>query len=232
MASCRLSDLVQFYLLLNALAERQSQRLLAECHGRLTWPKCGVYFFMEDGEHRSDSGSGNRVVRVGSHALTATSKTKLWKRLAQHRGNADGIGGNHRGSVFRLLVGEALQNRTGLLSSTWGQGNNAPAAAREAESDFEKIVSRELGLMPFLWLEVDDESDGPAKRKFVERNSIALLSNFGKFDIDLPSAGWLGNYSNSEKVRQSGIWNRDHVTETYDPDFLEVLNGSINSMGR
>ena len=31
------------------------------------WPQRGVYFFMEDGEERSDSGSGLRIVRVGTH---------------------------------------------------------------------------------------------------------------------------------------------------------------------
>ena len=81
---------------------------LRACHGRMPWPRRGVYFFFEEGEVRSDSGSGPRVVRVGTHALTDRSKTTLWNRLAQHRGVARSGGGNHRGSVFRLLVGQAL----------------------------------------------------------------------------------------------------------------------------
>ena len=41
---------------------------------------------MEDGEVRSDSGTGPRIVRVGTHALTEGSGTKLRTRLSQHHG--------------------------------------------------------------------------------------------------------------------------------------------------
>jgi hypothetical protein len=67
-----------------------------------------VYFFFEDGEVRADGGL--RLVRVGTHALTATSKATLWGRLRQNRGQVGGRspgGGNHRGSVFRRHVGAA-----------------------------------------------------------------------------------------------------------------------------
>ena len=80
----------------------------------MEWPARGVYFFFEDGEARSTSGTGPRVVRIGTHALTAKSSTTLWNRLAQHRGVVGTGGGNHRGSIFRLLVGEALLRRRGL----------------------------------------------------------------------------------------------------------------------
>ena len=63
---------------------------------------------MEDGECRSDSGDGLRVVRVGTHALTSSSRTTLWKRLSQHKGQKASGGGNHRGSIFRLLVGSTV----------------------------------------------------------------------------------------------------------------------------
>jgi hypothetical protein len=71
----RLDDLFRFYDLLDRLKQRVGgRRLLSECHGRMAWPQRGVYFFMENGEERAESGSGLRVVRVGTHALTATSK--------------------------------------------------------------------------------------------------------------------------------------------------------------
>jgi hypothetical protein len=34
----------------------------------MVWLQRGVYFFMEGGEHRTDSGEGLRIVRVGTHA--------------------------------------------------------------------------------------------------------------------------------------------------------------------
>jgi len=50
---------------------------------------------------------GNRVVRVGTHGLKTGSTSTLWGRVHQHRDTREG-GGNHRGSVFRLHVGQAL----------------------------------------------------------------------------------------------------------------------------
>jgi hypothetical protein len=71
----RREHLVEFYRLL-AVLERQvgGARLLAECSGRLTWPERGVYFFMEAGEVRTDTGAGPRIVRVGTHALNRLLK--------------------------------------------------------------------------------------------------------------------------------------------------------------
>ena len=74
----RLRDLRRLYRLLDELERRLGgKRTLAECHGRIDWPRRGVYFFFEAGEIRTDSGTGPRVVRVGTHALTAKSRTTL-----------------------------------------------------------------------------------------------------------------------------------------------------------
>jgi hypothetical protein len=83
----RLDDLRRFYRILDVLEQRLGgTRMLSECDGRLSWPQRGIYFFMEQGEERSDTGTGRRIVRVGAHALTQGSRTKLWSRLSQHRG--------------------------------------------------------------------------------------------------------------------------------------------------
>lgn len=77
--------------------------------------------------------------------------------------------------------------------------------------------------MPFLWLSVDDEPGPQSLRGFIERNAIALLSNYGKPPIDLPSDSWLGSYYTREKVRTSGLWNSNHVDESYNPAFIDTL---------
>src|SRR4051812_10489886 len=118
----RLSDITAFYALLDRL-ERvvDGKRLLAYCTGRSGWPERGVYFFFELGEERSDSGAGPRIVRVGTHALTPNAGTRLWDRLNAHRGSASTGGGNHRGSVFRSLVGAALAWREPEAAvASWG----------------------------------------------------------------------------------------------------------------
>lgn len=230
MENDRLSDLRDFYSLIASLAAISSPRTLSACSGRMAWPQRGVYFFMENGETRSDSGTGSRVVRVGTHALKDNSGTTLWTRLSQHRGRASSGGGNHRGSIFRLIVGTALLNRDNIDHPTWGQGNSAPRSIRIEEIPLERQVSDILGAMRFLCLSVPDAAGPDSLRGYIERNSIALLSNFGRQPLDPPSAGWLGRDCDRERVRRSGLWNSNHVDERYDRRFLRTLEQTILAM--
>ena len=81
--------------------------------------------------------------------------------------------------------------------------------------------------MPVLWLCVDDPPGPDSRRAILERNTIALLSNYAETGRDSPSPGWLGRHSDRERVRRSGLWNSDHVDERYDRKFLDVLEGLI-----
>ena len=216
----RLDDIRKFYVILNQLNNSMGgPRRLLSCDGRFSWPQRGVYFFMEDGEARSDSGQGPRIVRVGTHALKAQSSTTLWKRLSQHKGGEKSGRGNHRGSIFRLIVGTALNADAAETCLTWGD-KTAGRDVRAGETALEEHVTRIIGRMPFLWLVIDDEPGPTSMRGYIERNAIALLSNYGKPAIDPPSPDWLGHKCNREKVRVSGLWNQNHVDESYDPAFL------------
>ena len=137
----------RFYGLLDALAAKHGgPRSLGDATGQMTWPRRGMYFFFEPGETRSGSGAGSRVVRIGTHALRPGSQSSLWGRLFQHRGSPSG--GNHRGSVFRLLVGLALQARDPSLAiATWARGSSAPAKVIEAERLLEAMVSAVIAQM-------------------------------------------------------------------------------------
>ena len=147
-----------FYSLLDLLRQNGGgERSLGLCSGKLDWPKRGVYFFMESGEVRSASGTGPRIVRVGTHALKPGSATSLWGRLSQHRGQKNTGGGNHRGSIFREIVGAALSAREGYDFSTWGGGNSAARDIRLRELPLEQEVSAILGEMPVLWLAVNGD---------------------------------------------------------------------------
>lgn len=232
MNATRVDDLRRFYRLMEELERRTGgKRALSACSGKMSWPLRGVYFFFEEGEQRSDTGDGLRVVRVGTHALSAGSGTKLWQRLSQHRGSATSGGGNHRGSIFRLLVGEALARQPHAEQiETWGQGNSASGDIRMGELEHEKRVSAVIGAMPFLWLDVDDEPGPASLRGFVERNTIALLSNYNKAPLDRSSSEWLGQLSARPKVRLSELWNQNHVDEPYDPSFLDVLNHLVSQV--
>ena len=172
------NDLIRFYTALDHLESGVGgKRLLSCCDGKMDWPERGVYFFFENGESRSRSGNGPRAVRVGTHALTSSPGTTLWSRLYQHRGVARTGGGNHRGSVFRKLVGQALiAHHPECAIGTWGKGSSAPSDVCAAEFELEQAVSSIIGEMPFLWLEVDDPPGPRSRRGYIERNAIALLS--------------------------------------------------------
>ena len=231
----RVANTVRFYDLLQQLATDVGYRQLADCDGRMDWPRRGVYFFFEAGESRSVSGVGDRVVRIGTHALTDGSRSTLWQRLSQHRGSAKSGGGNHRGSIFRLLLGLALARRGDCpLPRSWGVGADSGAATRklgfgsraavkEAEVDLERRVSAYIGEMPFLWLNVPDAPSTASARGRIERNAIALLSHARTSAADRPSANWLGAHSDRPRVRASGVWNNNHVDEDYDAAFLDEL---------
>jgi len=225
---------------MDTLAKRLGgTRQLQQCNGRMVWPERGVYFFYESGEERSDSGFGQRITRVGTHAVSTGSKTSLWDRLRSHRGRADGLGGDHRGSIFRLLVGQSYTTRYGCALSSWGLENSlkkaaarfrlAPEAVRQNEAPIEQKVSEHIGSMPFLWLAIEDEPSACSMRAYIEKHSISLLSNHGKAPLDSPSTSWLGNYCTKVTVSGSGLWNSDYVDNRYDPVFLDVLSELVES---
>ena len=206
----------EFYRLVAELARLAggAQRL-QDCRAG-DCPAGGVYFFFEDGEVRGDG--SRRVVRVGTHALTATSKATLWGRLRQHRGHLAGRdpgSGNHRASVFRRHVGATLIQRDGqppeLLASWLDRHGPHPGWASQ-ETAVEIAVSRHIGAMPVLWLSVPD----PSTRGYLERNSIALTSQLAAGQ-DPPSPGWLGHHAIPGQIRQSGLWNVEHVTNPCHP---------------
>lgn len=223
-SSLRLQHLNQFYDLIDNLTQDNGGLYyLSECHGRLEWPKRGVYFFFEDGETRSDNDNNRRIVRVGTHALKLGSKTTLWNRLSQHKGQNNTGGGNHRGSIFRLIVGNSIKTNRKIVCSTWGKGSSAPAEIRHQELSLEIEVSDTIRKMPFIVLNIGDEANANSQRGYIERNAIALLSNHNREAIDPASNNWLGHSCDRDRVRSSGLWNQNHVNEEYDPFFLEVM---------
>jgi nitrilase len=221
--SQRLEHLKRFYSILQTLESKiGGAKRLMDCSGQMGWPTRGVYFFREDGENRSDSGEGQRIVRVGTHALKAAAGTTLWSRLSQHRGQNNG-GGNHRGSIFRLIVGSSLLHREGRGHPTWGEGNHAPHEVKMGELAWEREVSLVIGAMQIVWLPLEDDAGPDSRRGYIERNSIALLSNRNKLPLDPRSEQWLGQHCDRDRVRESGLWNSNHVDEAYDPTFLNEL---------
>lgn len=200
----------------------------------MEWPRKGMYFFFSPDETR-EADDQLRVTRVGTHAVSEGSKTTLWNRLRTHRGTLSGArpgGGNHRGSVFRLRVGEAIIDRGGIADEypDWGEGSSATADVRDAEYELEKRVSEFIRELPLLWVEIDDEPGPGSQRAAIERNAIALLSNYRRDALDPRAETWLGADSDASEIRESGLWNIDHVDESHAPEFLATLSDCIGRM--
>jgi hypothetical protein len=83
-------------------------------------------------------------------------------------------------------------------------------------------ISRHIGAMPFIWLAVTN----PDERGYIERNSIAQDSRLAD-GLNDPGPGWLGLHAAPLEVRQSGLWNVDHVRHHADPPFNDRLDRLI-----
>ena len=227
----RENDLDRLYDLLTELEDRvDGKQRLGDCTGYMDWPERGVYFVFSRDERRDNN--QHRLTRVGTHAVSTGSGTSLWNRLRTHRGANSGTyggGGNHRGSVFRKRVGESLLERHGLHDEYphWGEGSSADRDRRLSEHDHEQRVSDYIRDLPFLWIDVDDEPGPDSDRAYIERNAIALVSNFQKESLDSRRDDWLGRHSQKKKIRDSGLWNINHVEETYDPAFLDRVAEAV-----
>jgi hypothetical protein len=233
------ADLRRLYNLLNQLeVSSGGKRTLAAISAAGNWPSRGIYLFFEHGENRTGSGDGPRLVRIGTHALTNGAKSTLRQRLRQHAGNASGSTGNHRGSIFRLLIGEALIARGDVPAcASWGVKGDMGKAAEilhrdkadlaKAEAPVESAVSAYISYLPFLWLSIEDEPGPESLRGYIERNTIALTSNLNSHSFDPPSPSWLGLHSGRDKVRRSGLWNQRHVDQDYSPKFLDTFEAAV-----
>ena len=101
----------------------------------------------------------------------------------------------------------------------------------QAEAGLEALVSDHIGAMPFLWLSVGDAPGPASERGFIERNAIALLSGYRGSATDSPSPNWLGRYSDRDRVRLSGLWNNNHVDDTWDSSFLDAMERRTEATG-
>lgn len=235
----RQDDLDRFYRLLDKLEQQVGgTRKLKNCSGYMDWPDRGVYFFLEPGETR-ESTDQLRVTRVGTHAVSEGSSTSLWDRLKQHYGTGSGSsnhphGGAHRGSVYRKRVGEAIIEKHDLhddypdWDNRWSSIDRERSEVRDEEYILERRVSTYIREQPFLWVNLDDEPSADSDRSYLEQNVIALLSNFDRQAVDPRGDGWLGRYSQSREIRESGLWNVNHVGEQYDREVLDLLENAVD----
>lgn len=214
-----------FGLMQQVWAAQSGGRRIDSTSGRQAWPSRGVYFILDS--YGVDRGRLPRIVRVGTHAVSQGSKTTLWHRLSTHRGTTLGAG-SHRSSIFRLHVGRAWTRcaETEIWPESWGQGQTAPLEVRQGEERLEQQVSKLIGAMSVIWLDVGDEPGPESERAYLERNAIGLISRLGLLRSAI-EPDWLGHFSADWRIAVSGLWNLNHVFRRPDPDFIDRLTIAV-----
>lgn len=220
-AQC-IEEVAGVYRCISQLAEKTGGiRVLNKCNGRMYWPKRGVYFFVDFQEQSILSRGFPRIVRIGTHAVSKGSKTTLWDRLKTHKGTEKGEG-NHRGSIFRLHVGNAIINRDGLMCDTWGIGQNATKEIKEKEKYIEHLVSDYIGQLGVVVLDIDDEPCALSDRAYIEKNAISLFSSINS-SFNFSTMNWLGNWNSREEIKNSCLWNINYINSEYDSKFFQIF---------
>ena len=146
----------------------------------MAWPRRGVYFIFEQGETRSDTGDGPKVVRVGTHARpNGRVRRKAVDAPENRRRQSPGL------EIFRLIVGAALINREKLDFPTWNN-RHATDGMRNGELALERQVSQ---VMRFVWLAIKDETGPDSRRGSVEFHALLSTSTSPRL-IGLARLAW------------------------------------------
>lgn len=180
-------------------------------------PENGIYILFEKGEkaHGID-----RIVRIGTH----TGNNKLKSRLKEHF-----VKKNKNRSVFRTHIGTCFLNKKN--DSYWKiwDRNMTKKEDREKyndrinmekEKNMEERVTKYIqDNFSFVVFKVDDEN----KRCEIESKIISTVSLCNECR---PSENWLGLFSTKDKIRQSGLWNIQHLykkqIQLQEDDFKEL----------
>jgi hypothetical protein len=113
------------------------------------------------------------------------------------------------------------------IRESWAVGGTANPDVRQNEYPLERAVSDYIRGLPFLWLAVEDPPGPRSDRGVIEAGSIALLSNVGRPPIDVASDRWLGRHADRRPIRESGLWNVNHVQDQASGAVISVLKEYI-----
>ena len=156
-------------------------------------PGNGLYFFFERGEVVNLEGRPvERIVRVGTHSKDG----RFPGRIRQH------FFENSRTSVFRRHLGGAILRRDNPSDPRidgWSSGTQPDFA--EVEGLIGQLLRERF---TFCAISVANAAEG----LHLERGLIALLA---QNPLGSPSPEWLGRHAMSPGIRNSGLWNVQHL---------------------
>lgn len=191
-------------------------------------PENGIYFFYEEGEIWGHGGCHLRIVRIGTHRGSS-----LRSRIKEHYEPDMNFDKNRPKpsdrSIFRKNIGRALLNKTNhpylkiweidftLRENREGFENSRDIdIEKEVESKITEILKEKFS---FRFIIIDDKN----VRKRLER---ALIATVAKCRRCRPSSIWLGNYSPDQRIKESGLWQTQHInhSEINEQDKQEIVN--------
>ena len=163
-------------------------------------PKNGIYFFYEDGEVWGHGGRKPRIVRIGTHL----GNGGFGRRINQHFSTSCSA---HTRSVFRKHIGSALlKKRNDKYLKIWHRHKKYKTQRnRKKEEKIEQEVSETIGKKFKFKVIIVNNSN---QRKRLEKS---LIGTIAQCDLCKPSKNWLGRLSPEDKIKESGLWQTQHL---------------------
>lgn len=168
-------------------------------------PADGIYVLFETGE----LGHGlKRIVRIGTHTGTG----QLRSRLKQHF-----INESKDRSIFRKHIGRALLNRQNdSFISDWDRDLTTSAQKREHAGRIDLVRQKAVETQVTAYMQANFSLAAfrvgtKQQRLHLESRMISTVS---LCEQCRPSPGWLGQFSPSSKIRESGLWQINELRKT------------------
>lgn len=166
--------------------------------------KNGIYIIFEKSELQNNL---NRVVRIGTH----TGANRLFLRINEHY-----IGNDHRDSIFRKHLGRCfltldkridyIENWDLKIKKREDKAKNIEKINWALEEIYENRVTDYIK-SNFTFVIIPKLTDERKRTRLEE----GLIATFAQSDDKIISENWLGKYHPDNKIRNSGLWNIQHI---------------------
>ena len=199
-------------------------------------PDNGIYFFYENGELWGHGSNKPRIVRVGTHR-DGNFKSRIGEHflLNESKMNFDITKpAPHERSIFRKNIGRALLNKAKddylkvwKTDFTSKENRNKFAHIRDIikekaiESDITRILRENFS---FRFIVLKDQKSRMGSGGLESH----LIGTVASCKLCKPSLYWLGNYSPKAQIRESGLWQVQHLgASNISKEEMELIAKSI-----
>lgn len=168
-------------------------------------PSNGIYLLFERGEKGH---GGLRIVRVGTH----TGEGQLLSRLGEHF-----LTENKDRSIFRKNIGRAMLARDDdPFHALWeiDLTDKKSRALHSASVDLDYQARIESAVSDYIRRSCSFAVVEMAEKKERLALESRLISTISLCEKCRPSPGWLGLHAPNQKIRESGLWQVQHLDKT------------------